>query len=319
VGSSAKTTSGRVTSPAGAGDPLLLTARQLRRPVPEPAAQPERSDDQLQPRPVRRAAADRQRQGDVLLGAQRRQQVEQLEDEADLLPAQPRQPAVAERADPGVTDPHLAAADPVQPSQTAQQRGLARPRRAHDRGEAATPEGRRHAGKRIHPSGIAAAVDLPDVHRPGGHPPPARQHRRCRTLHRMPPSSAAETGQKAAHPACSTKPPQTLPVLLTGQLAAGVPLGQHIPGPAHASALPRPGAADHQPAHRGDDGDPSQQHDRPPQPPPPATRPHHPPSPRRQPARTGQPTQASVTSTGGKRSSRPQVSELRRAPVVASK
>ena len=65
-------------------DPLLLAARELRRPVPAAIGDPDRLEQLLEPLALGLAARDRQRQEHVLLRRQHRQQVEELEDEADL-------------------------------------------------------------------------------------------------------------------------------------------------------------------------------------------------------------------------------------------
>src|SRR6476619_730689 len=110
----------------GAGDPLLLAAGQLARPVREPVAQPDRPDHGVEPVHLRPTARDGQRQEDVLLGGQGWNEVEGLEDEADPVPAQGRQRLVVQAAQRHVADVDLAGAGGVEPGRAVHQGGLAR-------------------------------------------------------------------------------------------------------------------------------------------------------------------------------------------------
>ena len=85
VGSSAKTTVGWETRSARYGDALLLSTRQLTRPVRAAIRRPHLLQEILEPRLVRLRAGDRQRQANVLLRAQHGEEVEELEDEPDVL------------------------------------------------------------------------------------------------------------------------------------------------------------------------------------------------------------------------------------------
>ena len=78
------------------GDPLLLAAGELRRPVRAAVAEPDGLDQRLEPGGVDVLARDAQRQEHVLLGGEDREQVVALEDEADLRAAQQRELVVAE-------------------------------------------------------------------------------------------------------------------------------------------------------------------------------------------------------------------------------
>ena len=88
MGSSAKMMSGRLRERPGDRDALLLSARQLARPVLEPVRQADGGDDGVEPRRLGLPAGERHRQRDVLERVERGDEVVGLEDEADLVAAQ---------------------------------------------------------------------------------------------------------------------------------------------------------------------------------------------------------------------------------------
>src|SRR5918996_56877 len=151
----------------GHGDPLLLTARQLRRPVPQPVAEPDGVDDLVEPGRIGLGAGQRERQDDVLAGGERRHQVVGLEHEADLGAPQESELLVGQRAQLDVADEHLALGEGVEPGDAVHERRLARARGAHDGGEPPGGELHRHLVEGDD-GGLARAVDLGGVHGPGG-------------------------------------------------------------------------------------------------------------------------------------------------------
>ena len=125
VGSSAKTTAGRVTSARATATrccwpPDISDGRCV-----QPVTQADGVDQRVEPFAVRLAAADAQRQHDVLLGVEDRQQVVALEDEADAAPAQQRQRVVGERVEPRAVDLDPAARRAVEAGEDVHQRRLA--------------------------------------------------------------------------------------------------------------------------------------------------------------------------------------------------
>src|SRR5690606_1364941 len=92
-------------------------------------------DDLVEPGRVRLAARQRGRQRDVLGGVERGDEVERLEDEADLVAAERRELALAQRGEVDVADEDLSGRERVEARQAVHEGRLARPRRAHDRGE----------------------------------------------------------------------------------------------------------------------------------------------------------------------------------------
>src|SRR3954471_11647627 len=143
---------------SGDGDALLLAARELRRPVREAIAQADGVDQRVEPLLVDLAAGQGEREEDVLLGGEDRYEVEGLEDEAESITAQPGAALVVQAADLLPLDDDRARGRPVEPGEQVHQRGLARPRRTHDRGELAGGERHGHAAERVH-RGLALAVD----------------------------------------------------------------------------------------------------------------------------------------------------------------
>ena len=166
VGSSAKTTCGRLARARAAATRCCWPAGQLRRAVVEPLGQPDGLDDRAHPLRVRPAARDAHRQLDVLGGGQRGQQVEGLEDEADRVPPQQGQSAVVQRRDLGVAEEDLTGGRAVEPGHHVQQRGLAGPRRSHDRRELAGRQRRAHVVERAD-GRVTLAVQLADADRSG--------------------------------------------------------------------------------------------------------------------------------------------------------
>src|SRR6266511_4190172 len=76
---------GRGRQRPGGGDPLLLAARELARPVAQAVTQADGVEHPVDPGAVGLAAGQAHRQLDVLRGGQRRQQGERLEAEADMI------------------------------------------------------------------------------------------------------------------------------------------------------------------------------------------------------------------------------------------
>ena len=131
-------------------DALLLTARQLRRAVVQPVAEPDGLHDRVEPLLVRLPAAERGRQGDVLERGEGRHEVERLEDEADLLAPQLRELLVRERVQVDAADDDATRRERVEAGEAVHQRGLARARRTHDRGPPAGRHGDVDAVERAH-------------------------------------------------------------------------------------------------------------------------------------------------------------------------
>ena len=160
---------------AGDGDPLLLTAGQLRRAGDaagrrSPMVAITRSSHAA----VGLAAGERERQRDVLGRVERRDEVVGLEHEADAVAAQHGELLVGERAELDVADEHRARRERVETGEAVQQRRLARARRAHDRGEAPGGDVDGDAVERAD-GGVAGAVHLHRVDRP------RRRRGRCRS------------------------------------------------------------------------------------------------------------------------------------------
>ena len=102
------------------------------------------------------------RQRDVLAGGERGDEVERLEDEADPVAPHLGQALVVEVADVEVADEGLPRGRAVEAGHAVHQRRLARPRRAHDGGEAAALEGHVDAGQGVHRR-LPGAVRLAQV------------------------------------------------------------------------------------------------------------------------------------------------------------
>ena len=136
VGSSAKTTAGRVTSARAAATrcccPPESSAGRCR---DGPRGRARRANRRSTP--VR--AATGQGSGIMMFSrrTQRGQQVERLEDEPDPVPAQPGELPFTEAGQVGARRGGPRRSRSVQPGQAMQQRGLARTRRAHHRREPA--------------------------------------------------------------------------------------------------------------------------------------------------------------------------------------
>jgi len=167
---------------AGDRDPLLLAAGQLGRPVPQPVVQTHRAGHRRQPVRVGGPAGDIQRQRDVLRRSQHRQQVVGLEHEPDPVPAQPGQLPFAQARQLGAADPDPAAGHRVKAGHAVHQRGLARPRRPHHRGERA---GRDVQADRVQRGDRGRAMPVDPRHIAGprgqyrGRLPPGRRLDRC--------------------------------------------------------------------------------------------------------------------------------------------
>ena len=121
---------------AGAGDALLLAARQLGGAMVQAVGDAELSHQLREPRLVHRRARQVGRQGDVLRGGQRGDEIERLEHEPDPVAPQLRQLGVPERPDLLLADEGVPRGRRVQPRQAVHQRRLPRSRRPHHRGEA---------------------------------------------------------------------------------------------------------------------------------------------------------------------------------------
>jgi hypothetical protein len=118
------------------GDALLLTTRELRRPVPEARAEPDDGDDLVEPSAVGPVTGEAHGQEDVLPRGERRDEVELLEHEPHPVAAQPGELALVEAPEVGVPDPDVSGRQGVEAGHHVQKGRLARARRAHDRGEA---------------------------------------------------------------------------------------------------------------------------------------------------------------------------------------
>src|SRR6266508_57627 len=120
---------------AGDRHPLLLAAGELRGPVLQAVAEPDRLERGDRP-PAALGAAEPavdQRQADVADGRGPRQELEALEDEPDHLVAHQRQLVVGEAGHGPPLEPQRAAGRPVQPAEQPEQGRLPRPARPHDR------------------------------------------------------------------------------------------------------------------------------------------------------------------------------------------
>src|SRR6266540_2698398 len=108
---------GRGRQRPGGGDPLLLAAGELARPVAQAVTQADGVDHPVDPGAVGLGAGQGHRQLDVLRGGQRRQQVERLEDEADTLAAQQGELLVREGVQLGAANEDLPGGHLVQAGQ----------------------------------------------------------------------------------------------------------------------------------------------------------------------------------------------------------
>ena len=104
VGSSAKIEVGPSDQGPGAGDPLLLAAGHLVRPVRQAVGDAQLAHQLIEPGPVDVGAGQIGREGDVLPRGERGDQVERLEHEADPVPPQSGETGVVQQADLLVTD-----------------------------------------------------------------------------------------------------------------------------------------------------------------------------------------------------------------------
>ena len=161
---------GRGRERAGDRDALLLAAGELVRAVAQPVGEPEGLDEPVDAGALERrrpAAVEVERQQDVADRVERRHEVERLEDEPDAAAAQDRELEVGEAGDVGVADPRAAGGRGIQPGHDVHERRLARPGRAHDRGELAATDADAHAVERAHLAS-AGAVGLGELLHPGG-------------------------------------------------------------------------------------------------------------------------------------------------------
>ncbi len=158
---------------SGDGHPLLLSARQLGRPMGAAVVQAHGADHLVEPLLVRLAPGDGERQHDVLLRREHRQQVEELEDEPEPVAAQLGEVGVVEGAEVGAGQHHRARGRAIEAGEDVHERRLARARRAHDRREAAAVERDADPVERVD-GGVPLAVAASQVHR--GHDRFARVH-----------------------------------------------------------------------------------------------------------------------------------------------
>ena len=138
---------------------LLLSARELRRPVRSTSREARLLQQLVEPRGVGLLAGDRQRQGDVLFRGEHRQKVEELEHEPDVLAAELRHLRVAEVRDLGARDRHRPARRLVEAGERVHERRLAGAGRPHDGDELARLHVERHAAERVdgrRPRAVAA-------------------------------------------------------------------------------------------------------------------------------------------------------------------
>ena len=104
------------------GDPLLLTAGELRRIVVPPAREADFLQQRARPRRRARHPGDLHRHQDVLERRQRREQVEELEDEPDPLAAQRRERVLPQPGDIGAADQDPPGGRGVETGDQAEQR-----------------------------------------------------------------------------------------------------------------------------------------------------------------------------------------------------
>jgi hypothetical protein len=136
---------------AGDGDPLLLTAGQLVRPVVEAVAHAHPLQGRLRAPPSLPPARTPVHQGhpDVVEGAGAGQQLEGLEDEADGAVAQLGQLVLAHRGDVAAAHPQHAGRRPVEPAEQVHQRRLAGAGRPDDGGVVAALDGEGDAAEGV--------------------------------------------------------------------------------------------------------------------------------------------------------------------------
>src|SRR6266540_6605783 len=119
------------------GDPLLLTAAQLVRPMARTLGEADEIKEFLRPSLPGRAVlgGEAHRQLDVLLGGQCRDEVEELEDEARLSQSIPNEFSVGEVDEVGSVHLDSTRGRAVDPAQDIQEGRLAAPRRPSNRNE----------------------------------------------------------------------------------------------------------------------------------------------------------------------------------------
>jgi hypothetical protein len=132
----------------------------------QPIADVQRADDRREPFPLGLPAGQQHGEVDVLLSGDGRHQVEGLEHEPHVIAPQDGELVIVEGAEVGFADEGLPRGEAVQAGHAVQQRRLAGAGRAHDRGVAPGGELDRDGIKGSH-LGLALAVDLDRVHRPG--------------------------------------------------------------------------------------------------------------------------------------------------------
>lgn len=150
---------------AGDRDPLPLTSGELVGAVPETVPEPDGGEDVLGPAPVDPAARELQRQHGVLRDRQRLQQVVLLEHEAHPATPEACQLRLAAARQLRAVHPYDPAVRPVQTGRALEQRGLARPRGPHHRGESAPAEAQGDPVQGGHGT-VARAVRLADLDQP---------------------------------------------------------------------------------------------------------------------------------------------------------
>ena len=138
---------GPVDQGPGTGAALLLATRHLAGPVRQPVADAELVDQVVEPLLVHLPPGQVGRQRDVLARGEGGDEVEGLEHEADVVAPHLGQPGVVEAPDVEVPDEGLPRRRAVEAGHAVHEGRLARPRRAHDRGEATALEGHVDAGQ----------------------------------------------------------------------------------------------------------------------------------------------------------------------------
>ena len=128
VGSSAKMTSGRLTSARAQATRCCWPPESSPGRWSSRSRSPTVSMTWSNQSPVRLAAGDGERQEDVLLGRQRRDEVEGLEDEADVVAPGPGEVLLAQGGQLGVAEEDPAAGHRVQAGGAVHERRLARAR-----------------------------------------------------------------------------------------------------------------------------------------------------------------------------------------------
>ena len=132
----------------------------------QPVVQPDHAEGELHPLVafLLGEPGEQQRQLHVLIGGEHRQQVQVLEHEPDVFRPPVGQLARSHRAHFRSGHPDAAAGGLIQSGEQVEQGGLARPRRAHQRGKRSLGDVEREAGEDLDLLGVALEdfVDVTD-------------------------------------------------------------------------------------------------------------------------------------------------------------